>query len=154
MFDQAVGCAFLVEDSEHDVAIFEYAARRMKFPITLRKHSSGSSALAEINSFNQLEATQLPALFILDIAIADVDGIALCKRILEIYRARGSEEPKIVFLTSRPTGPALAMARMSHNIDIHNKPTRLADYQQIFQAMFALVLNTEASVPLPLAASA
>lgn len=154
MFDQAIGCAFLVEDSDHDIAIFEYAARRMKFPITLRKHTTGFSALSEIDTFNQLQTEQLPALFILDISIPDVDGISLCKRIFEVYAARGEDQPKIVFLTSRPTDEAVALAQRFENINIHSKPVRLADYLQIFQAMSALALNPTARGSLPIAACA
>lgn len=154
MFDQAIGCAFLVEDSDHDVAIFEYAARRMQFPITLRKHSTGFSALSEIDTFNQLQTQQLPALFILDISIPDIDGVSLCKRIMEVYAARGADEPNIVFLTSRPTNEAVALASRFHNIDIHSKPARLADYQEIFQAMSTLAVAAASRGPLPIAASA
>lgn len=154
MFDQAVGCVFLVEDSKHDIAIFEYAARRMHFPITLRKHMSGTSALAEINTLHLLDRAQLPALFILDIAIPDVNGVELCKRIKEVYAARGMETPAIVFLTSHPTDEALKLSLTSPHIEVHEKPTRLSDYQNIFQAMFSLTLNTGGQGFEPMAASA
>lgn len=141
MFDQAVGCAFLVEDSDHDIAIFEYAARRMQFPITLRTHRTGNSAMAEINAFDTMDASQLPALFVLDIALPDVDGATICKRIRETYAARGATEPNIVFLTTQPTLTVLNLARQSSHIEVHHKPIRLSDYQIIFQAMYNLVVH-------------
>ena len=107
MFNKPVGCAFLVEDNPDDVAIFEYAARRMDFPITLSKHKTGASARAEIADFVNRTEEQLPSLYILDISLSDMQGDVIFDSIAQAYRNRELDLPPIMFLTSAET-PAAA----------------------------------------------
>lgn len=143
MFNEPVGCAFLVEDNPDDVAIFEYAVRHMNFPITLRKHKSGASALAEIADFVNRTEEQLPSLFILDLSLGDMQGHIVHDSITNTYETLGLDLPPIVFLTSGETSDAARRVVENTKTRLCQKPTSLADYGAVLQEMFVLATASD-----------
>lgn len=138
MFSEALGCVFLVEDNPHDVAIFEYAARRMKFPITLQKHGCAQSATAEINRFDLLSDAQLPTLFVLDIELPDMNGDVIFRQIVDVYERRKVAQPAIVFMTHCETENARQCLPLSRFSTLREKPVSLDGYTAIFEEMLVL----------------
>ncbi|MEO0635518.1 MAG: hypothetical protein AAFY73_02605 [Pseudomonadota bacterium] len=144
MFNEPVGCAFLVEDNPDDIAIFEYAARKLEFPITLRKHMTGTSALAEILDFSNRTEAQLPAIFILDVSLSDMQGDAVFDQISAAYGTLDLPQPPVVFLTSAETPAVVGRVAQTENARICRKPTSLEGYADIFREMFSLTTASSA----------
>ncbi|MEN0087446.1 MAG: hypothetical protein AAF737_03320 [Pseudomonadota bacterium] len=143
MFNKPVGCAFLVEDNPDDVAIFEYAARRMDFPITLSKHKTGTSALAEIADFVNRTEEQLPSLYILDISLSDMQGDVIFDSIAQAYRNLELDLPPIMFLTSAETPAAAHRVRNNAKARLCHKPTSLDGYSDVLKQMFELATTDQ-----------
>lgn len=146
MFPEMVGCAFLVEDNPHDVALFEYAARRLAFPITLRKFDDGASAIAEIASLQHASVAQLPTLYVLDLDLPDIRGTDIFTRIVDIYKARDLPPPAIIFVTNHATEQARSCLAMSDRASLRMKPSSLDGYTEILTHMYDLTNRRKTTV--------
>jgi CheY-like chemotaxis protein len=89
---------FLAEDNPGDVALFKLALQKHEVPCTLAIHNDGASALSAIDRAETVAENERPDLFVLDLNLGHVGGIALLKRVREspIF----NETPVVIWTTS------------------------------------------------------
>lgn len=135
----------VVDDSDDDYEITEFAIRSVNIQNPLHRCADGVDAINYFFSVSQNDAgNKLPAIILLDLNMPNLDG----KKVLERLRShQGTKEiPVIIFSNSNDPQDVHACYRLGANSYIQ-KPFGLENMQAVFKSFKEFWLGT-ARLPL------
>jgi two-component system, chemotaxis family, response regulator Rcp1 len=132
------GLIFIAEDNEADANLLRIALVENQVEFELAVFSDGASALAAVEQAGK--AASLPALFVLDLNLPAVDGLAILARIRE--QDVFNHTPVIVWSSSDSPRDKLLSEKAGANCYV-SKPNDLATFLRLGELAKSLMVEKQ-----------